>query len=163
MLRLSALLLAASLLTVPCFAQEPAGCDKFKWPVDKERTLLAQAEPAAPGAILPATGAFRIALSPINAAGLPMPPSRKPRAGSNAGFVKIAAPQGAGTYRITLSDGAWVDAIQDGREVASSAFTGTTGCAGVRKSVKFPLAATPFVIEISGAAAASIDIAITHD
>jgi hypothetical protein len=163
MLRLSFLLLAASLLTAPCFAQEPVGCDKFKWPIDKERALLAQAAPVTPGVSLPATGAFRIALSPIDMASLPTPPSRKPRPGSNAGFVKIAAPQRARSYRITLSDSAWVDVIQDGREIASSAFTGATGCAGVRKSVKFPLAATPFVIEISGAAAASIDIAITPD
>ena len=31
------------------FAQEPVGCDKFKWPIDKERALLAAAAPVAPG------------------------------------------------------------------------------------------------------------------
>jgi hypothetical protein len=30
-------------------AQEPVGCDKFKWPIDKERALLATAKPLPSG------------------------------------------------------------------------------------------------------------------
>ena len=33
-------LLLLALLTTPALAQEPVGCDKFKWPLDKERALL---------------------------------------------------------------------------------------------------------------------------
>jgi class 3 adenylate cyclase len=36
-------------------------------------------------------------------------------------------------------------ALKDGHEVKSSAFSGATGCDGVRKSVKFELAAAPFI------------------
>jgi hypothetical protein len=164
MLRLLSLLLAIPLLAAPCLAQEPVGCDNFKWPIDKERALLAQAAPVSSGGIAaPSAGAFKLPLAPLVVARLPVPPSRAPRAGTNAGFVHVAAPQKTGTYRITLSDGAWIDVVQDGHEVRSTAFTGATGCAGVRKSVKFPLAATPFVIEISGATAPSIDIVVTPD
>jgi hypothetical protein len=67
------------------------------------------------------------------------------------------------TYRITLSQGAWIDVFQDGHEVKSSAFSGATGCDGVRKSVKFELAAAPFIIEISGTTARVIAIAVTSD
>ena len=27
-------------IAAPVLAQEPAGCDKFKWPIEKERSLL---------------------------------------------------------------------------------------------------------------------------
>ena len=37
----SYLALVALLLAAPALAQEPVGCDKFKWPLDRERTMLA--------------------------------------------------------------------------------------------------------------------------
>jgi hypothetical protein len=37
--------------------------------------------------------------------------------------------------------------------VKSGAFSGATGCEGIRKSVKFELAAAPFIIEISSVTA----------
>ena len=53
--------------------------------------------------------------------------------------------------------------MQDGHAVKSAAFSGATGCEGIRKSVKFDLAAAPFTIQLSGVAANSIRIAITGD
>jgi hypothetical protein len=32
--------LVACAMAGPCLAQEPVGCDKFKWPLDKERATL---------------------------------------------------------------------------------------------------------------------------
>ena len=34
------LVIAACAVAAPAFAQEPVGCDKFKWPLDKERATL---------------------------------------------------------------------------------------------------------------------------
>jgi len=160
-----ALLLLALLIAAPAFAQEPVGCDKFKWPLDKERAMLAAAIPVAAGGEIadPFAAAFRLPLAPTDAAGLPMPPTRAPRAGSNAGYVKAASPGKAGTYRITLSEGSWIDVFQDGHEMKSAAFSGATGCEGVRKSVKFELRAMPFIIELSGTTANMVAVAITPD
>jgi hypothetical protein len=66
-------------------------------------------------------------------------------------------------YRVTLSEAAWVEVIQNGQPIKSGAFSGVTGCEGVRKSVKFDLSTTPFVIEISGTSAQAIAVAITQD
>jgi hypothetical protein len=157
----------ALLLIVPrAFAQEPVGCDKFKWPLDRERVLLASAKPIASAGTAAAASdtAVKLALVPFDAAKLPAPPSRAPKAKNTpAGFVTMPAPAKAGTYRVTLSAGAWIDVIQDGHEVKSTAFSGATGCEGVRKSVKFELAAKPFVIELSGAAAPEIALVVTAD
>ena len=38
------IVIAACAVAVPAFAQEPVGCDKFKWPLDKERALLTSAD-----------------------------------------------------------------------------------------------------------------------
>jgi hypothetical protein len=45
----SFLALVPLLLAAPAFAQEPAGCDKFKWPLDRERALLANPTVVASG------------------------------------------------------------------------------------------------------------------
>jgi hypothetical protein len=147
------------------WAQEPVGCDKFKWPLDRERALLAVAAPLGDRAeVPPLAGAVKLTLLPLAEARLPAEPSRKPRsADSHAGVVRYAAVPHPGTYRITLSAGAWIDVIQDGQTLKSGAFSGATGCEGVRKSVKFDLSAAPFVIEISGARAKETAIAVTPD
>jgi len=158
------LLLAAVLLTAaPALAQEPAGCDKFKWPLDRERALLAAPVPAplAGTNAKPLGSAFTLSLSPYQPG--PITPSRPPKPGSNAGMIAMAAPPAAGMYRVTLSAGAWIDVFQNGHEVPSTAFSGATGCEGVRKSVKFKLDAEPFTVAISGSPASSIVLVVTPD
>lgn len=147
-------------------AQEPVGCDKFKWSIDKERSMLMGAKPFAAGADIaqPLAAAVKLELSPLADAKLPTEPSRKPKnPDSYAGFVRYAALPKSGTYRVTLSDAAWIDVVQDGQAAKSIAHSGALACEGIRKSVKFNLAASPFVIEISGTDARQIGIAVTAD
>jgi len=154
------LAILAAIAAWPALAQEPVGCDKFKWPLDKERGMLAAAKPATPAAA-PLADAYTLALSRDTK--LPMAPSRAPKPATNAGFVELAALPKAGTYRFTLSDDGWVDVFQGGMAAKSTAFSGATGCAGLRKSVKFDLSAKPLTVEVSGATAPSISFAITPD
>lgn len=158
--------LAVTLLVTPAFAQEPVGCDKFKWNVDKERALLHSPDAAkvASGAELdkPLGGAIRLALVPFADAKLPMNPERMPKqADSFAGFVKIAALPNAGSYHITLSEGAWIDVVQDGHYVKSGPFSGVEGCEGIRKSVTFNLPAQPFSVQVSSVKVNAIGLVVT--
>jgi hypothetical protein len=73
-----------------------------------------------------------------------------------------APPQG-GVYKITLSSEGWIDVVQDGHFVKSGPHTGAMGCAGIRKSVKFDLAAAPFVVQLTSVPANKIGVAITGD
>lgn len=155
-------------IAAPCLAQEPVGCDKFKWPLDKERATLN-------GTDLPkvASGdrvawkipfATTVALVPFADAKLPLPPERAPKSPTSfAGFIEAPAPSRAGTYKITLSAAGWIDVVQAGKLVKSGASSDAMGCAGLRKSVKFDLAAAPFAVEMSGVEANSIRIAISGD
>jgi hypothetical protein len=154
------------LIAAPALAQEPVGCDKFKWPLEREKALLANAKPVDLGGEVspPLATAVSVTLVPFADAKLPMAPSRTPKSpDSYAGSVRAAAPPKAGTYRITLTQGAWIDVIQDGHELKSSAFSGATGCEGLRKSVKFDLSPAPFIIELSGTNARSINLVVTQD
>ncbi|MGC1467586.1 MAG: hypothetical protein WA792_17855 [Pseudolabrys sp.] len=158
--------LGVLLLTAPALAQEPVGCDKFKWPLDHERALLAKATPIASGgeSAQPLSAAVTVTLARFSDAKLPVPPERAPKSPeSYAGFIRVPAVPKAGTYRITLSEGAWIDVIQNGHMVKSGAFSGATGCAGIRKSVKFGLAPTPFAIELSGTKSRTISVVVTPD
>jgi hypothetical protein len=101
---------------------------------------------------------------PFADAKLPMAPERAPKSPTSfAGFLQVPALAKAGTYKITLSSEGWIDVVQDGHLVKGGPFSGATGCEGVRKSVKFDLAAAPFVVQLSGVPVNSIKIAITAD
>lgn len=161
------LLMALALLTTtPALAQEPVGCDKFKWPVDRERTLLASPSPMPSGSQMPQplATAVTIGLVPHAEANLPVPPSRAPKAAdSYAGYIKAPAVAKPGIYRITLSAPGWIDVIQAGHALQSTAFSGVSGCAGIAKSVKFELAAAPFTVEVSGTTAHALTLVVTPD
>jgi hypothetical protein len=153
---------------LPVLAQEPVGCDKFKWPLEKERATLTGTDmpKVASGSRIgwPLPLATLVTLVPLADAKLPMPPERTPKASDNfAGFIQAPAPAKAATYKITLSSAGWIDVVQDGRRVPSITSTGVTGCAGVRKSVTFDLAATPFTVQLSGIESDIVGVVISGE
>jgi hypothetical protein len=145
-------------------AEEPSGCDKFKWNIDHARAVLTAPDRVKVNsggelAALPATGVTVALVSPADAK-LPTPPERAPKDGTFAGFTKFPSAPKAGTYTISLSTCAWIDVVQDGHFLKPAAFSGATDCDGIRKTMKYDLSATPFVLQISGARENSLSIAI---
>src|SRR6185295_15967722 len=160
-------IIAALVLYVgaPAFAaDEPSGCDKFKWPIERERAALTAPDRAklASGselAAMPSAGVTLALVTPADAK-LPTPPERAPKEGTFAGFASIKAAPRAGLYTVSLSSGGWLDVVQDGHFLKPKAFSGATDCDGIRKTVKFELSAAPFVVQVSGTKEDSISIAI---
>ncbi|OPY93733.1 hypothetical protein A5906_18295 [Bradyrhizobium sacchari] len=157
---LAALMIGA---TSSLAAEEPSGCDKFKWPVERERAALTAPDRAklASGseqAALPSS-AITLGLVAPSEAKLPSPPERAPKDGTFAGFTSVKAPK-AGLYTISLSAGAWVDVVQDGHFLKPMTFSGATDCEGIRKTMKYELSAQPFVLQVSGARDNALSIAI---
>ncbi|MFY9955803.1 hypothetical protein [Bradyrhizobium sp.] len=145
-------------------AEEPSGCDKFKWPIDRERAALTAPDrvklaSGAELAAIPATG-MTLALTPPADAKLPTPPERAPKEGTFAGFASIKGAPKAGLYTVSLSAGGWVEVVQDGHLLKPKAFSGATDCDGIRKALKYEFSASPFVLQISGIKEDSISIAI---
>ena len=160
------LLIALVLLgtTAAWAAEEPSGCDKFKWSIDREKAAL-----TAPDRIklvsggeltaLPSTG-VTLALRPPADANLPSPPERAPKEGTFAGFANIKAAPKAGLYTVSLSAGGWVDLVQDGHFLKPKGFSGATDCDGIRKTMKYEISAKPLLLQVSGTKEDSISIAI---
>ena len=159
------LFVALVLAAAPAWAaEEPSGCDKFKWSIDRERAALTAPDRAklASGAELtavPSTGVMLALVTPADAK-LPTPPERAPKDGTFAGYASVKATPRAGVYTISLSAGAWVDVVQDGRFLKPKAFSGATDCDGIRKTMKYELSASPFVLQVSGTKENAISIAI---
>ena len=158
-------LVALTLLAAaPAFAaEEPSGCDKFKWNIDHARAALTAPDRAKLNSgseltALPATGVTIALVAPADAK-LPTPPERAPKDGTFAGFTSIKAAK-AGLYTVSLSSGAWVDLVQDGHFLKPVAFSGATDCDGIRKTMKYELSAQPFVLQVSGAKDNSLSISI---
>jgi hypothetical protein len=149
-------------------AQEPVGCDKFKWPLDKERATLTGTDlpklisGSRASWLLPF--ATTVALIPFAGAKLAVAPERAPKSDNSfAGSIDVAAPARSGTYKITLSSAGWIDVVQGGKRLKSTAATGATGCDGVRKSVKFELGAAPFTVQFSDVEADSVGVVISRE
>src|ERR1700722_3809886 len=145
-------------------AEEPSGCDKFKWNIDHERAALTapdRVKLASGGelAALPSTG-MTLGLSVPAEARLPTPPERAPKEGTFAGFTSFKAPPKAGTYTESLSAGGWVDVVQDGHALKPKAFSGATDCDGIRKTMKYEISASPFVLQVSGIKENAVSVAI---
>ncbi len=147
-----------------CAAEEPSGCDKFKWPIEHERAALTApdrvklasgGELAAP----PSTGITLALRAPADAK-LPSPPERAPREGTFAGFTSLKSVPKAGLYTVSLSAGGWVDVVQDGHFLKPKAVSGATDCDGIRKTMKYEISASPLVIQISGIKEDAVSVAI---
>jgi len=145
-------------------AEEPSGCDKFKWPIERERAALTAPDRAKLSsgnelAAMPSSG-ITLALVPPADAKLPSPPERAPKEGTFAGFASVRTAPKAGLYTVSLSAGGWVDVVQDGHFLKPKGFSGATDCVGIRKTMKYELSASPFVLQVSGTRENSVSIAI---
>ena len=138
------------------------GCEFFKWPLDKERAAFDDAglEKVASGTERGTLkeDAFALALLPVASVGYTLPPAKK-----NDGFggiVRFGAPDGSGAYQVTLSSEGWIDLVQNGKALNSADHSGAKNCPGLRKSVRFSVGAVPLTLQISGAPADTIKVAI---
>lgn len=144
-------------------AQGATGCAAFKWPVTTEQRLLdAPGLPTlASGGSFPALGqGVAVALLPQGEVAYAVKPARVPKANPAYG-AELSLPAGSGgAVQVTLSAEAWVDIVQGGKVLRSTAFSGQTGCPGIRKSVRFTLAPGPATIAISDAPETTLKLAI---
>jgi hypothetical protein len=160
--RIPSLVLVLTILgAAPALADE-AACKDFKWDLSREQGWLQATPPTlASGATLAKDeGAATLQLSAVDTLTFGTPPDHKPAAGSFGTIVSLPPLDKAGIYQVTLSDEAWIDVIQAGTSVKSTAFTGVKGCPGLRKSVRFDLKPGPVTLQISGVKVQTINLAV---
>ncbi len=151
----------ALLATVPIADAEGVGCASFKWPILRQQSALAAPNKpaiASDGAL--AVGAAGIVhLAPVDKMSFPKPPQRAPAPGTFAAVLNLQV-AAAGVYTINLSDGAWIDVVQDGVELKPLAFSGAKDCPNIHKSLKFQFAARNTLIQFSNARANEISVVV---
>jgi hypothetical protein len=153
--------------SVPAYAADP--CDAFSWNVSHERAVFATAAAgitaataAGPTPTLEVDKLYDISLTPQDKVNFIMAPAKKALAdGAYAGMVKLHIPT-AGKYRVSMSDGFWIDVITDGKFAPTDDFTGSHECHAPRKIVQYPLpAGNDLVLQFSNATSPSVKVTVT--
>lgn len=137
-------------------------CGQLSWSAGHEIDLFADGFlPAVESALsLPKEGVFALLLKPAGDVIYPVTPERG-RDGSYGGLITIERIP-AGRYQITLSEEAWVEAVQEHVRLPVRAFSRSSECRGVRQTVQFDVAGEPLTLQISGARVRRVNIAVTR-
>jgi hypothetical protein len=155
---------AVAIATTATLAAAEDGCGKFAWPLARERIWFADVDATtiASNSVLERIprGAFIVKLLPQARVTYALPPERRTGEQRFGGTLSIGGPEQPGIYQVTLSDNAWIDIVQDGRNARSIGNTGRSDCPGLRKSVRFELSRSSFILQIAGAPSDTITTAI---
>lgn len=162
----SILPLLVAFTAIPAMAQDRAAeipCANVRAALPAELAGWGEQVPVSAG-VKPGDGATvlvgraaNVSLHPAKHLSLAPPPEKAAATDSNGGTLAVSIAT-AGTYRLALGGAAWVDVVQDGRSVASSAHAHGPKCTGVRKMVDFKLSPGTYAIQLSGSATTSLPL-----
>ncbi len=68
----------------------------------------------------------------------------------------------AGTYRVALGSGAWIDMLKDGKSVESTNHGHGPACSDVRKMVDFPLTPGRYVLQLAANGSDSLPVMVAR-
>lgn len=172
-----AVIVAAPLwLATPLLAQESAakadaeGCRAFSWNLAREFEALktqalllnASADPKVNPVRLKEGQHVAATLVPQGSVSFAAPPGRQGKVDNATAGLLFFKTGAAGHYRISLSSRHWIDVLDEGKAIESLSHEGRGGCELLRKVVEFQLPANrDLVIQLSGDAAATVDILVT--
>jgi hypothetical protein len=162
--QLAMLLLSGA--TVAAAADDP--CTGGKWDVTQEHALFLKAPEGVPAGhdlasapVMKAQKMYDLTLTPQSGVTFILPPAKKMLAdGAFAGLVHMQVPT-AGSYRVSLDQGFWIDVVGNQKFIESTDFGGMSGCNAPRKVVIFTLPAGDVVLQLSGAAKDHVRVTLT--
>ncbi len=121
-----------------------------------KQTPVAAGIKAGGGASVTPGQALLVALHPANLVTLaPVPKDN----GGHAGTLTLTV-QEAGNYRVALGGRAWVDLVDTGRALSSSAHGHGPKCTGIRKMVDYTLKPGRYTIQLSGSQADNMPLLV---
>lgn len=159
-LALAATPVAGQAATQTCSVVAPPPAELAAW---VSRTKLAAATDPAQlsGARIVPGEAIDAVLSPGAKVRFGDGPSRARDVGDNAGIFAFSVDR-PGTYRVALGSGGWVDVIEGGQAVESTAHGHGPDCSGIVKMVDFPLKAGEHLLQIEGSKEASVGVLVVR-
>lgn len=103
---------------------------------------------------------WEVELHPKETVSFIRPPGRDAEPATHAGLLRFRVPA-AGRWRLALSDGSWVDLVDQDETVPSARHGGDGRCTRMHKVVDFDLpAAREVIIQVSGARAARLRLSL---
>lgn len=87
--------------------------------------------------------------------------ARAAEVGDNAGIFAFSVDR-PGTYRVALGSAGWVDVLEGGKAIESSAHGHGAECSGIVKLVDFPLKAGEHVLQIEGSKEAVVGLMVVR-
>jgi hypothetical protein len=114
----------------------------------------------ASGGVLPIGPVGRLALKPSAGVSFEVTPAKAPAAETFSGVVRFDVAK-AGTYRVALGGAAWIDVVQSGKVLTSTAHAHGPACSPIKKMVDFMLPAGRYALQLSGAKTAELPVSIT--
>jgi hypothetical protein len=158
--------LAAAMASHAALAADP--CEGFTWNVTHERALFATAPvsvtaaaAAGPAPTLEVDKLYEITLTPQGKVSFVLAPAKKALAdGAFAGMTTLHIP-GPGKYRVSMSEGFWIDVIADGKFAPTDDFTGAHECRAPRKIVQYVLPAGNLTLQFSNTNSATVRVTVT--
>jgi hypothetical protein len=101
----------------------------------------------------------RATLVPADSVRFAVAPDKPAAAGSTAGVFAFDV-AGAGTYRVALDAGIWVDVVTGGKALASVAHGHGPDCSGIRKYVDYRLTPGRYILQASGGRAPTLAVMV---
>lgn len=103
--------------------------------------------------------AVQLRLMPTTAVRYAVPPEKPGTPTSHGGLASFTVVK-AGTYRVALGAGAWIDVVRDEKALTSTAHGHGPACSGVRKMVDFKLTPGSYLLQVAGNADPVIPVMI---
>ena len=103
----------------------------------------------------------KVALHPTREVSYVTQPDKPGGSVAHGGLLSVTV-GAAGTYQVNLSSGAWIDLLQGGKPVLSTAHAPGPACTGIRKTVQFPLQPGNYVLQLSANAAPDIQVMVSR-
>lgn len=118
--------------------------------------LTAATTPAtAQNTVLPVGTARKLTLAFASTVQNAAPPERPDPGAGKAGMVAFDVAR-AGTYRVGLSAGAWVEVVRDGKTTKSIGHGHGPECSGIRKIVDFELSPGRYLLQLTASSTAEV-------
>jgi hypothetical protein len=161
------LMFGVGAVAIPAWADD--ACVGHKWDVGAERSLFAGSaaemdagHDAKSAPTVTASHLYRFKLVPQSEVVLAPSAAKDPPTTAQYAGVAVLRVPAAGSYRIALDGGFWIDLLSKGVLVPVEDFQGLHGCRAPRKIVQFAVpAAGSFLLQLSNSNHEFVAVAIT--
>jgi hypothetical protein len=164
----AALLIPALLAATPALAQDPATdsrCATVRVAIPPEFATWSERTPVTAGTtprtapVLSLGRGADVTLAPGFAP--VVVPAKAAQPGTPGGLAMFQVAR-AGTYRVALGAPAWIEVVRQSRALPSVAHGHGPMCTGIRKIVDFRLRPGRYVLQLTGAPAATVPVLIAR-